>query len=157
MIVRFKVTGDAAFELAVIKAGNPAIGLWVRAGAWSATYGTEGQIPDEVMRKLGTRRQIDQLASAQLIARSSADCWTLLDSGLCGFTTGDRETIPTAVRELVYERDGHQCRECGTGEDLSLDHIHPWSKGGSDHPDNLQTLCRSCNSRKGARVDLEVT
>ena len=32
------------------------------------------------------------------------------------------------------------------------DAIHPYSLGGEDTFDNLQTLCRPCNSRKGARV-----
>lgn len=63
-----------------------------------------------------------------------------------------RQAIPTEVRRAVYERDGYQCLHCGTTENLSLDHIHPWSLGGSDDPENLQTLCRPCNSRKGARV-----
>lgn len=63
-----------------------------------------------------------------------------------------RRHIPDALRSAVYERDGYVCLHCGTGEALSLDHIHPWSLGGSDTLDNLQTLCRPCNSRKGARV-----
>lgn len=63
-----------------------------------------------------------------------------------------RTAIPKELRLAVYERDGHACRHCGRTEHLSLDHIHPYSLGGEDALDNLQTLCRSCNSRKGARV-----
>ncbi|MEU1736498.1 HNH endonuclease [Streptosporangium sp. NPDC020145] len=66
-----------------------------------------------------------------------------------------RPHIPDSVRALVYERDGHACLRCGATTDLSLDHVHPYSRGGSDEPDNLQTLCRSCNSAKGARVEGE--
>lgn len=64
-----------------------------------------------------------------------------------------RNRIPTDVREAVYKRDGFKCVRCGTSNHLSLDHIFPWSLGGSDDPDNLQTMCRPCNSRKGAKVD----
>ena len=32
----------------------------------------------------------------------------------------------------------------------TVDHIQPLSRGGSDHPDNLQAACRACNQAKGA-------
>lgn len=64
----------------------------------------------------------------------------------------DRAPIPAELRAFVYARDAYRCVHCGSSEDLSLDHIHPWSKGGPDTAENLQTLCRSCNSRKGAKV-----
>jgi 5-methylcytosine-specific restriction endonuclease McrA len=63
-----------------------------------------------------------------------------------------RRKIDQAVRLLVHERDGWRCLHCGTGERLTLDHVVPWSLGGSDGQANLQTLCTSCNCRKGARV-----
>lgn len=52
----------------------------------------------------------------------------------------------------VFAKDGYACATCGSREDLCVDHIHPFSKGGSSDMDNLQTLCRSCNSRKGAKI-----
>lgn len=66
-------------------------------------------------------------------------------------TTRRRRKIPAHTRTLVYARDGYRCRHCGTTEDLTIDHIFPWSEGGTDDEANLQTPCRPCNSRKGAK------
>ncbi|WP_342772409.1 HNH endonuclease [Nocardioides marmoriginsengisoli] len=66
--------------------------------------------------------------------------------------TDERGYISSRLREAVYRRDGFACIQCGSTDELSLDHIHPWSLGGTDDFANLQTLCRSCNSRKGARI-----
>lgn len=64
----------------------------------------------------------------------------------------ERPPIPASLRREVYARDGYACLHCGATEHLSLDHIHPWSLGGPDTLENLQTLCKPCNSRKGTRV-----
>lgn len=65
---------------------------------------------------------------------------------------GRRRLLPANLRWSIFRRDGHACLHCGSTIDLTIDHIHPVSLGGGDHPSNLQTLCRSCNCRKGAKV-----
>lgn len=60
-----------------------------------------------------------------------------------------RRRISRRVRDLVFARDGYRCRQCGRREYLELDHVEPWSLGGSDEPENLQTLCSRCNRAKG--------
>jgi hypothetical protein len=60
-----------------------------------------------------------------------------------------RRAIPNRIRWSVFRRDGYQCRFCGSHHDLTIDHIYPLSRGGTDEIGNLQTLCRSCNSSKG--------
>lgn len=54
-------------------------------------------------------------------------------------------------RWQVFKRDNYRCVVCGAEEDLTIDHIDPVSQGGRPTLDNLRTLCRSCNSRKGPR------
>lgn len=60
----------------------------------------------------------------------------------------ERPRILAKVRQQVYERDEWRCRTCGGPDDLAVDHVHPYSRGGSSALSNLQTLCRSCNSQK---------
>ncbi len=38
---------------------------------------------------------------------------------------------------------------------MDVDHMLPRSKGGTDHPDNLQLLCSGCNRSKGGRTMAE--
>lgn len=63
-----------------------------------------------------------------------------------------RKEISQALRYRVFERDDFTCLRCGARKNLTIDHIHPVSKGGINDEDNLQTLCRRCNTAKGARI-----
>lgn len=65
--------------------------------------------------------------------------------------TYQKASVPVLLRWSVWERDDFRCQRCGSRQFLAADHIIPESKGGATTLDNLQTLCRSCNSRKGAR------
>jgi 5-methylcytosine-specific restriction endonuclease McrA len=56
--------------------------------------------------------------------------------------------IPADLRTAVFERDAYRCRHCNGYSSLTADHMHPESKGGEATLENLQTLCRSCNSKK---------
>lgn len=47
---------------------------------------------------------------------------------------------------------GDVCLACGERSDLTVDHVIPISRGGSNAIDNLQPLCLSCNSSKKART-----
>lgn len=52
-----------------------------------------------------------------------------------------------SLKRLVIERD-KKCKKCGSAHDLTIDHIVPLSRGGTNTPENLQALCRKCNANK---------
>ncbi len=56
-----------------------------------------------------------------------------------------------AVKAQVKERDGQRCLACGSTRSLEVDHVAAVYVGGSNDSNNLQTLCKSCNGRKGRR------
>lgn len=64
------------------------------------------------------------------------------------------ENLRIAASKMLPEiakHDGTLCRHCGATQKLTVDRIIPRSRGGTNDLDNLQLLCRACNSRKGAR------
>jgi 5-methylcytosine-specific restriction endonuclease McrA len=68
-------------------------------------------------------------------------------------------------KKAIFERDGGVCKKCGRavkfgGNEVSpftkiasghVDHIFPRARGGRNVDTNLQLLCMSCNSSKGAK------
>lgn len=63
--------------------------------------------------------------------------------------------IPLSRRNILH-RDGHSCQYCGyIGDDLTLDHVIPRSRGGGDTWENLVTACVTCNVKKGSRTPKE--
>lgn len=63
--------------------------------------------------------------------------------------TGEREPIPSEVRRGVFLRDHGRCQLCGErAESAELDHVVPWSAGGSNRSDNLRVACGTCNAKR---------
>lgn len=62
--------------------------------------------------------------------------------------------ISLRMRFNVFKRDNYRCCICGASPatnptiELQCDHIIPYSKGGTNTIDNLQTLCSKCNLGK---------
>jgi hypothetical protein len=167
----FKVDDHLTSHPAGMVVGDEALGYWMRLGCWLAQFPKEGDhIPEAVAigllyggRRSKNMRKLRALVDAGMLIPEGDGyrMYALLDIAGSGLSipawdvevpAGRRRKIPDALRQAIYERDGNACLECGTADDLTLDHIYPWSKGGEDTFDNLRTLCRPCNSSKGARV-----
>jgi 5-methylcytosine-specific restriction endonuclease McrA len=69
------------------------------------------------------------------------------------------------LKQLIAKRDGYRCHICGGSiipnddikkvgsKALSLDHVKPQAKGGSDYPSNLKAAHLSCNKSKKDNYD----
>jgi 5-methylcytosine-specific restriction endonuclease McrA len=67
----------------------------------------------------------------------------------------EKRTFSSEQRRILWNADDKRlCIQCGkpvTWEDLTIDHVRAYSKGGKTSLKNAQIMHRRCNSRKGAR------
>lgn len=62
------------------------------------------------------------------------------------------------LKKDILKSQGGKCMYCGAKQRIDLmdiDHKNPIANGGSNTRRNLQVLCRTCNTRKGAKTDRE--
>jgi hypothetical protein len=62
----FKVDDTLAFHSKIVAAGNAAMGLWARAGAWSMQQLSDGFVPRHIARQLGSRAEAQRLVDVGL-------------------------------------------------------------------------------------------
>lgn len=96
-----------------------------------------------------------------ILLTSRPNTFSAREVGVSRYLRGDRMPAYNPLRRVslrhliapIAERDGHCCHICQrlvATRDRSLDHLVPWSQGGSDEPFNLRLAHRRCNSRRGA-------
>lgn len=98
----------------------------------------------EIARKVKERqrkRELEKVVTQELI-----------DNGELFGDQHKRPPIPREVVDAVYRRDGGRCVYCGSTDNLQLDHIIPFSKGGATTLENLQLLCQKCNLEKSNHI-----
>jgi 5-methylcytosine-specific restriction endonuclease McrA len=55
-------------------------------------------------------------------------------------------------RRQILKRDGSSCCYCGkecAENSLTIEHLKPVSRGGSNHISNLKFACKPCNQKNG--------
>jgi len=52
------------------------------------------------------------------------------------------------TKAMIYKRENNSCPYCGSTRHLTIDHIIPKSKGGSEEWTNLVVACSKCNTKK---------
>ena len=109
----------------------------------------------EVITKLRLQEEVDKQSDLwnpleDIIVRTDAPVRTDLEE------TETQLRLPkthTHKHELYGEQDG-KCAGCNyflPFRNMTIDHIVPQSKGGTDAKENLQLLCNACNATKGTR------
>lgn len=58
---------------------------------------------------------------------------------------------PAFTRFNLFLRDGFECAYCGSGEELTFDHVTPRRLGGKTSWKNIVAACSRCNLKKGGR------
>lgn len=101
----------------------------------------EKELIKERLLKQKQKRELERLVQQELV-----------NSGELVMEGSKRRHIPHSVVSEVYRRDGARCVICGSTENLQLDHIIPFSKGGADTAENLQVLCQKCNLEKSNKI-----
>lgn len=165
----FKVDDTFPHHAKVLTAGNAAVGLWVRAGAWSMQQLTDGYVPKHVAQTMGTRAEAGRLVDAGL--------WQPVEGGYQFHEWEQRQPSKVDVlseresnrrradlhrdpelRDAVRKRDRDRCRYCGISVDFKA--RRGPTRGTYDHVDpeqgntfaNLVVSCGPCNSSKGHRT-----
>lgn len=60
------------------------------------------------------------------------------------------------TRRRLFKRDDYSCLYCGSNKNLTIDHVVPKSKGGTNEWKNLATCCHRCNTLKGDKTPEQV-
>ena len=58
--------------------------------------------------------------------------------------------------ESLKLKHNNQCAICKQTKPLTKDHIVPLSRGGTDMIENIQPLCRNCNSKKWNKINFYI-
>jgi hypothetical protein len=112
----FKVDDTFAMHEKVMAAGNAAVGLWTRSGAWSMQQLTDGFVPNHVVRALGTPKERRTLVEVSL--------WVEAEGGVRFLNWDERQPTKEQVenaRTAAAERQRHARERAKSRRDSQRD------------------------------------
>lgn len=118
--------------------------------------GTYLQALQNFRKRMNPAAFAEEMVAVHCGCRLDEESYTVLGNLFaCFFRKDDvRITYPEVTRKRLAQRQKGQCAICGRSitHKSDLDHIIPWVYVGDTLPDNLQLLCRNCNSKKRASL-----
>ncbi len=120
--------------------------------------GTIGYMQDPQGAQFGVHETVD----AQFRVREAVDLHPRdrINAPDSEHKSSPREPIPRWAKPELFRISGGECAGCletfKQMGNLDVDHIIPVADGGTNEFENLQLLCRSCNSRKGTKTMREL-
>lgn len=113
---------------------------------------------------------LSELHKRRKAAWKKTDSYRRMKRNRRAATRASRRLIKSSRVDVltVFARDGWCCQLCGTPTPQALrgtyqpnapelDHKIPLARGGTHDPSNVRCLCRQCNTRKGSKLDHEMT
>lgn len=70
----------------------------------------------------------------------------------------EHPTIEPRIKRKIWESQGKRCAYCGEPRNLkhmTVDHVIPLSKGGTNDEENLRCACKMCNRIKNDMLPTE--
>lgn len=102
-----------------------------------------------------TRDRLKKSAAYKNWAANNKDKLRAYDHNYRARLRNAEGVLTSQVILSVLATYGELCLKCGSTKNIEIDHVVPLSRGGTNLFDNLQPLCKSCNSGKGGRNDAD--
>ena len=135
--------------------GNRRSRLRFRQPRFSNRRKPKGSLPPSIQHNLDqidkwTRTLIQLYPISNIrVSTSRFDIQLMENPGIQGEEHQQGTLYGWQLRTYVFHQNGHRCFYCGEqGKPLTLDHIIPKSRGGTDRVANLTTACLKCNQLK---------
>lgn len=65
-------------------------------------------------------------------------------------------TYRSKAKKNILDRDGNKCLLCTSSENLTLQHVWPFSKAGETNSENMITLCEICNQKLADNINTDL-